>query len=169
MKFKYCCLFVFINPSPYCRPILAFNLDLCRSGRQTIADTSRKLSWDYSVDDRLCKGEWGTRAPNSHWPHDVTNLSLRIHPYPCRGASPNQQLRCAEFGLATQPEAVLVVRHRNVPWTYCRSTNARDLTKRRNWKSRSNRSRTDMIPQLIQRWRCRLFLRLRRRLCTFVL
>ena len=51
--------------------------------------TSRKLGWDYtSVDDRLCRGEWGTWAPNSHRPHDVTNLSLRIHPTLCIRRAP---------------------------------------------------------------------------------
>ena len=81
------CLFVCSNPSLYspigrCLMRLEYRSMPLRRYAPVRDPTSRKLGWDYtSVDDRLCRGEWGTRAPNSHRPHDVTNLSLRIHPY----------------------------------------------------------------------------------------
>ena len=63
---------------------------------------------------------------------------LRIH----RGVLSESTYRDEDPERATQPEAVSVVRRRTVPWTYCRNTNARDITKRRHLSSQ-----TQIVPE----------------------
>ena len=129
--------------------LVAPRTDLCCSRRSARQGPSRQGSLARIILSYgpLCKGN-GNTGPKPHGPHDGTiNLCaftpmLHIH----RGALPNQ------------PEAVSVVRHRTVPWTYCRSTNTQDLTTGAT-KRLCFGSRVDMIPKLIHRWRCRLFLR----------
>ena len=114
--------------------------------------------------------EMGSQAPNT-WAARRNNQSLRNAPrlHIHRGVLSESTYRDEDLERAMQPEAVLVVRCRTVPWTYCRSTNTRDLTASEFIRIRFG-SRVDMIPQLIQRWRCRLFLSsLPGQLCTFVL
>ena len=96
--------------------------------------TTRKLSWVYMSYGPLCKWN-GITSPKPHGPHDETNQSLRNAPmlHIHRGVLSESTYQDEDPERATQPEAVSVVRRRTVPWTYCRSTNTRDLTKSKSY------------------------------------
>ena len=77
-----------------------------------------------------CGVNWGlrpqdTRAARRNNQSLCNAPMLHIH----RGVLSESTYRDEDLERATQPQAVSVVRRLTVPWTYCRSTNTRDLTK----------------------------------------
>ena len=135
----------------------------------------------------LCSGVW-EHGPQTPQPHDVTNQSLRFRPYPFVSTGLPYLRSLMELRVWLSCATRGCVSRETEPYlrTSPRNTTARELLVRERLphggqvrrvrltghnhggpNSRSQTSgfhRTGMILRFIQRWRCRLFLRLRRRL-----